>query len=411
MTLIVVSDNSKIGTGIQIGLSVDNQGDPDSLLVTAGSTVASTTAAAVVGLADGHSIDVEGTVVGEDIAISLGFGGHSSGHHLVIGKTGYVSNSLAPSAAVVINAHDSTVDNAGTIRGQTRGLEFQGGSNSDSSNINNSGLIEAADFAIVHAASSDQRVGLNNTGEIRATNIWAAQTYSYYSSGSAQDSVYNSGLMVGEVFLGGGNDVYDGRGGRVLFGVSGLTGSVDGGASADTLIGGEFSDILAGGDDNDEINGGAGGDQLAGDEGDDTLFGEDGNDAIGGGIGNDTMSGGLGDDQLGGVAGDDTLNGDAGNDTLNGGAGKDTISGGDGDDQLNGGADDDTLSGSAGNDTLNGDAGKDTMSGGLGNDQLNGGADSDTMAGDAGNDALNGGGGADTMDGAAGNDIPRRQCR
>jgi hypothetical protein len=186
VTLHIISDNTKIGNGIQVPLAENPppNGNGDDVFVTAGVTVASQTAVAIVGFGNYHMVNVQGTVIGEDGAIALG-GSGKTGQSLVIGEDAYVGNIIAPNAAVVINGSASTVDNAGIVHGQTRALEFQGGSNGDVSLINNSGLIEAGDFAIVHAASSNQVVVLNNIGEIRATNTLAGDRYSYHSSGAA----------------------------------------------------------------------------------------------------------------------------------------------------------------------------------------------------------------------------------
>jgi Ca2+-binding RTX toxin-like protein len=394
MALTVVSDNSKIGTGIQIGLGVDNQGNPDSVFVAAGATVASTTAVGISGISDNHLIGIEGTVFGEDVAISLGLNAQSNSHRIVVGETGYVGNlhpgSLAaPSSAVFIRGYNNTVENAGTIRGAAFGLTFEGDSPIllGTVSVNNTGLIEATRTAIVHADNSDQALIVKNTGEIRSTYVSQVGSYysAIYSGGTAKDYIYNSGLIAGGIGLGFGDDLYDGRGGRI---VAPLTGDVmvDAGPGQDILIGGDFREFFLGSGGDDDIDGG---------NGDDTLYGSAGEDELVGGGGNDEI---FADSDA------DTVSGDAGNDRIEGGGASDTISGGADNDQIKGDEGDDIVSGDVGDDLLDGGAGKDTVSGGAGDDTVLGGAQDDTLSGDAGNDTLDGGIGADTLDGGAGND-------
>jgi Ca2+-binding RTX toxin-like protein len=53
----------------------------------------------------------------------------------------------------------------------------------------------------------------------------------------ALDQVFNSGIITGDAELRAGDDLYDGRGGRII-------GTVDGGNGNDALIGGDFADTL-----------------------------------------------------------------------------------------------------------------------------------------------------------------------
>lgn len=91
------------------------------------------------------------------------------------------------------------------------------------------------------------------------------------SLGALEDSVFNTGLITGDVFLALGDDLFDGRGGLV-------SGSVFGNEGDDTLIGGGGQDRLHGGDGNDSLSGGGGNDHLFGDTGDDLLSGGAGDD-------------------------------------------------------------------------------------------------------------------------------------
>jgi hypothetical protein len=138
------------------------------------------------------------------------------------------------------------------------------------------------------------------------------------------------------------------------------TGSVDGGAGADTLLGGDGEDHLDGGTGDDRLRGALGADRLAGGEGhdvldysdatlalsvtpdgvaDDGVPGEGDNvsadvESVTGGSGADALTAGVAGGELDGGAGDDILTGSAGADRLVGGAGTDSFSAGDGDDAV-----------------------------------------------------------------------------
>ncbi|MFN2473647.1 MAG: FG-GAP-like repeat-containing protein, partial [Sphingomicrobium sp.] len=156
------------------------------------------------------------------------------------------------------------------------------------------------------------------------------------------------------------------------------------------------SPTISGTSSTDSLDGTSGADVVAGLDGDDTINGLGGNDVLNGGNGNDTLNGGDGDDALHGGPGDDHLIGGAGIDTASyadsnvgvhvdlsdlgaqdtGGAGVDTISEVE---NLFGSAYADTLIGDAGANTLRGAAGDDLLIGGAGNDRLLGGSGTDTI--------------------------------
>lgn len=137
------------------------------------------------------------------------------------------------------------------------------------------------------------------------------------------DLVTNSGLMIGDVYLGDGADDFDGTGGQVLGLIDGGTGDdvmridqegadVDGGGDIDTLIvsanlgsvsGFETVRMVGTGDfairtDNTDsvINGNAGNNVLEGRGGEDTIRGGLGDDELVGGNGKDILIGGTGED-------------------------------------------------------------------------------------------------------------------
>ena len=93
----------------------------------------------------------------------------------------------------------------------------------------------------------------------------------------------------------------------------------------------------------------------------DTLLSGTGADSVLGSAGNDSVSGGEGDDTLSGGADADTLSGDAGIDSLLGGSGSDLLDGGEGADILDGGDDADTLIYDANDLSVKGGSGTDTL--------------------------------------------------
>lgn len=258
--------------------------------------------------------------------------------------------------------------------------------------------------------------------------------------GRANDRIVNSGTIIGDIRLGGGNDTFDGRGGTVEGAIVGGRGNdlfiVD---QADTVIverAGEGTDTIhawvdftmpshieqmdlmgpairgVGNRDDNLILGNArdnvlyglgGADMLFGDLGDDTLYGGAGNDTLFGGEGADLLDGGAGNDALNGQDGEDLIYGRNGRDTLAGGAGNDTIYGGRDNDTIFGGDDDDVLHGGAGNDDIDGGEGDDMIFGGTGNDRLFGVSGDDTLYGGSGNDTLFGGAGDDYLESGRGN--------
>jgi Ca2+-binding RTX toxin-like protein len=93
------------------------------------------------------------------------------------------------------------------------------------------------------------------------------------SEDDAPDAVFNTGAIFGNVSLGRGDDLYDGRGGLVQ-------GEVNGGGGDDRVLGGGHDDILVGCYGDDVIRGG---------RGDDTITGGPGSDLISGGAGADSF--------------------------------------------------------------------------------------------------------------------------
>jgi Ca2+-binding RTX toxin-like protein len=159
---------------------------------------------------------------------------------LVSYNSGYIRSSIAPGSS-----------------GKSIGIEAVWGGYVGT--IQNSGQI-IADIAIRvrgNTFNSPAQLQLNNI----ATGIIKGDIVLNFV---AQDSIRNTGNIIGTVYLNGGNDVYDASGG------------------------GTQNGAVYGGDGNDQIVGGITADQLYGDNGDDALKGGLGNDLLFGGSGYDT---------------------------------------------------------------------------------------------------------------------------
>lgn len=118
------------------------------------------------------------------------------------------------------------VDNRGTIRGMDAAIESNGGR-----------------FSLTNSGTIDGIIDLNAT------------------IGNVNDKVTNKGTITGNVFLGDGNDSFNGAASKSAVRVSGEDGN----------------DTLRGGNKNDTLRGGAGNDVLTGELGRDTMFGGTGN--------------------------------------------------------------------------------------------------------------------------------------
>lgn len=229
--------------------------------------------------------------------------------------------------------------------------------------VENDGIVSASSEAVRLNASS-----LLNHGSVTGAIVGSADV----------ESIANSGIIVGNIFLLDGKDVLDNQHGTIV-------GFVDPGAGDDQLV--NSYGLIVG-----EVFMGSGADMLVNQYG--RIFGDVGlgteNDSfdnrsglvaglISGGFGDDVIQGGdytdviYGDNKSGDTSGgNDTLSGGGGNDALIGGYGADVIDGGDGDDYITGNQDNDVIHGGQGRDELYGGKGDDTIDGGTGDDVLSG---------------------------------------
>ncbi len=329
----------------------------------------------------GHRVENDGEVIGDAAAVfvnggngivrnsgtmsSKGIAVSAQGDGYTFTNTGAV---FSDSAGFFGIGDSNTVVNNGTIAGGANPFTYAVVLGQGRGSLTNTGVIEVADSSstAVYFAQFGG-VAAQNTIHNTGTIIGGLGLGSAISGSFNSEVITNAGLIVGDSFLGSGDDLFDGTAGR--------QGLVFGFLGNDTLLGGDGADVLRGGDGLDSLAGGAGNDTITGDAGADTLEGGDGRDLLdyrnsaaavdvslllGTGTGGDAagdvfsgfewLAGGGGGDTLTGDNGDNRLFGLLGDDLLSGGTGNDTLVGGDGNDFLVGGAGIDVLTGGTGND-------------------------------------------------------------
>ena len=343
--------------------------------------------------------------------------------------------SITGAFGVSLSGDDSRLFNSGTISGGTLGPAI--GVSGLGARIENDGTIfnlattdRTAIFALENIHVEIINRGLIS-GVLGAIELQGA---------SSNDTLINSGEIVGDVLLGGGNDVYDGRNGTVQ-------GRIAGGIGSDTYYVDDTDIDLTefAGQGNDTVFSSVGfrlamnfeNLNLLGD-GDIDGYGNTQSNSIFGNLGNNLLQGGNGGDTLDGAEGNDILRGNRGNDTFLFSEGNDDITGGKGIDTLDyatagdnatidltagtasidgktdqlhgienadGSAEADSILGSGQNNVLKGLGGGDTIEGRNGNDTVRGGNGDDDLNGGNGNDIVDGGPGVDILRGGTGDDL------
>ncbi len=261
MTLIIPHFNL-VGAGTQLDLGID-----DSLYLAAPRTIQSLGGVAVQGTGSNQSIRVDGEISGELRGISLGDTNDDTGNLIRISSTGSVGSG---STAIQIQG-SARVENAGIIySGGFYGLRLDAATGGRITVVN--------DGTIISASRAIERESTPGNGEIRLTNrgVIEGGDYSYLGSEGGVEVIRNSGRMLGDIWLEGDNDIYNGRNGRLdgdlLLGSGDdfadwrggtVAGTVSGSYGKDTIIGGAGNDNLHGGFDADRLTGGGGNDTFA----------------------------------------------------------------------------------------------------------------------------------------------------
>ncbi|MCW1920023.1 hypothetical protein NX862_14780 [Rhodobacter sp. KR11] len=468
---IVAGSGSVLST---VGSAVTMSGN--ATLISYGAIAATTASPLTLNAVGATSVTVTatGSIIAAGIDLAAVSGTFSG--NFALSNAGQISGGQGISLAAVAAGSQINFGNTGSLLGlgNTAGAALSLTLNTTTrAVITNSGMLSTAGTGATIFATGNGAVTLTNTGHLLNAsvleaaiqvdgsltlrnsgliegNVTASLSGNIFNSGtinghirlnSNNDVVRISGLVMGDVTLGNGTNVFYQTGGRVM-------GSVFGGAGNDSYFV-DRADIVivdtAGGYDwvqaSTNFRLSAGIEKLSligatgmfgigtttdnwiiGDAGDDVLRGLGGNDSLEGGMGNNRIFGGVGRDTIRAGEGDDLLNGGGGDDQIFVGTGNDTLAGGLGSDTLRFDAIADpagvvanmatntysfldagvlsvsgfeNLFGSAQNDILTGDGFANGLSGATGADQLYGGA---------GNDSLNGGIKADTMDGGAGAD-------
>jgi Ca2+-binding RTX toxin-like protein len=242
-----------------------------------------------------------------------------NGIDFAVDNAGTISSSAF--YGIALNGSGLTINNTGSVSGSYSGIYSASGD----LDVTNSGHIESSDGSGIGLYHSNT---IENSGTIEITND-AHAAISWYSDGAAKnvldnsgkisapvtaiygnhgsETVINSGKIVGNVDLNGGDDVFRNDGGT-------LNGKVDGGGGDDTytidnasinlvelkddgndtvkssvsyMLAANFEKLILTGDSNINGNGNA----L-----DNDITGNGGNNRLSGGLGDDDLTGGKGSD-------------------------------------------------------------------------------------------------------------------
>jgi Ca2+-binding RTX toxin-like protein len=256
-----------------------------------------------------------------------------SGTDILVGASGTVTGHLLD--GILLYGSNHSIDNFGEIRGGPYGITISTTGSASSSLILNHGIIRGDVAGITRDYDfTTEKLIIKNFGTITGHDFSFNHDKSLSSQiPNAVEEITNNGLMVGDVSLGLGNDLYDGR-----------KGTIDG-------------DVL-GGDGEDKLIGGAGDEHLDGGAGDDVLMG---------GAGDDDHIGGTGTDRVSYWSASSGVTANLANASVNtGDADGDSYSS---IENLSGSRFNDKLTGTSGNNVIDGDRGADRMEGGAGHDR------------------------------------------
>ena len=317
--MALIAGVSSITAGVTYALGFDD------IFVLAGANVISTAGNAIETNDSFNEVIVAGHVAAAFVGIRLGDSAALDVFHQVVIYAG--ASVYGGDVGISIVASNAAISNQGTLSSGNVGIFVTANGGPDRlTEIINTGTINGRSDGII--LNSFEKTVIDNSGTI------IAGRYALLSTETGIEVLTNTGTMYGSVRLGGGNDIYNGLGGRV-------TGTVLGDSGNDILSAGAFEDRFDGGDGVDTLEFRFGGAVRVALDGSIDFTGVATGDAY---VGFENIFGSLngadlliGDslaNRLVGRGGNDSLVGRAGADKLEGGRGADTLSGGTGNDQF-----------------------------------------------------------------------------
>ena len=304
-------------------------GETDSVLVMKNVSIVSKAGVTINGSGSNHEVIVDGSVASANGQVAIFLGDSEvldSGQKVTVSEGAFV-RALEGNSAIIVLGFGCEVVNHGVVTAGNSGIHLVGDSQDTQSTLVNTGTIDGKSNGVSHAFA--ETLVLENSGTISGANA-------YISFSISTDRITNTGKMIGDVSLGGGDDLYDGRLGTI-------NGNVLGGDGTDRLYAGVGDNRLFGQNGNDTLIGGAGADYLSGGSGADRAAYISATKAVTVSLANPAINSGdaTGDvfnsvENLTGSSFNDALNGNSANNAINGGAGNDAIKGYAGNDTLTG---------------------------------------------------------------------------
>lgn len=203
--VLVKAKDRVVTTGVAYALT-----PPQDLLVGNGIVVGSRDDDAIVGNSANQMVTVAGMVFARETGVQLGDDRAADANCILnVAATGIVSGNVGAS----MTGTKFRVDNDGTITGSEAGLVISA-DGPGVSRIFNDGVISGGFTAILRAGfdPTGQKVIIINTGKIVCPSAFRGDF------SDAVDVFVNRGIIRGEVFTTGGNDVFDNRRGTLFEG-------------------------------------------------------------------------------------------------------------------------------------------------------------------------------------------------
>jgi Ca2+-binding RTX toxin-like protein len=211
----------------QVGVYFDPSGANGAYVVEnrAGGSIAALSGIVIDGFAGSARVDNEGNIGNGETGVQIGGAGA-----IAIENSGAVSGNAV---GILLFADGSgfagpTIENRGKISGGQYAISIDG-DNAATAKVSNlkSGLIESDGIALSIFFNSALRLLFENDGKVTG----------YVIGGPNSDKVVNTGKIAGDVFLSGGNDVFQSKG-------KASAGKIDSGPGNDKITLGDKNDKL-----------------------------------------------------------------------------------------------------------------------------------------------------------------------